>query len=99
MRVLVWRTLHVEGTTRQWRGIVESTAGSETQLRGRHAETGALHRLVANARAGTSGVLVLRGEAGIGKTALLDYLEATASDCRLVRASGVESEMELPFAA
>lgn len=78
---------------------MESTTGSEIHLRGRHAETRALDRLIANARAGTSGVLVVRGEAGVGKTALLDYLEATASGCRLVRTAGVESEMELPFAA
>jgi DNA-binding CsgD family transcriptional regulator len=42
--------------------------------------------------------LVLRGEAGVGKTALLDYLQELASDCRVVRAAGVEQEMELPFA-
>lgn len=90
---------HLKEPSRRWREIVESTTGSETHLRGRHAETRALHRLIANARAGTSGVLVVRGEAGVGKTALLDFLEAIASDSRLVRTSGVESEMELPFAA
>jgi DNA-binding CsgD family transcriptional regulator len=48
--------------------------------------------------AGQSRVLVLRGEAGVGKTALLAYLAATATGCRIARASGVESEMELAFA-
>jgi DNA-binding CsgD family transcriptional regulator len=43
-------------------------------------------------------VLVLRGEAGVGKTALLDYVLERASGCRIARAAGVESEMELPFA-
>ena len=51
-----------------------------------------------NVRAGQSRVLVLRGEAGVGKTALLDYLLERASGCRIARAAGVESEMELPFA-
>jgi hypothetical protein len=47
---------------------------------------------------GLSQVLVLRGEAGVGKTALIDYIANTSSDCHVVRVSGVESEMELPFA-
>ena len=78
---------------------MKSKTGSETHLRGRHAETRALQRLIDNARGGASGVLVVRGEVGVGKTALLDYLEAKASDSRIVRTAGVESEMELPFAA
>src|SRR5713101_8453393 len=45
-----------------------------------------------------SGVLVLRGEAGIGKTALLDYLLERSEGCRVARAVGVQSEMELAFA-
>jgi DNA-binding CsgD family transcriptional regulator len=57
-----------------------------------------LDRLVDNVRAGQSQVLVLRGEAGVGKTALLEYLQRRASGCRIARAAGVESEMELPFA-
>jgi hypothetical protein len=42
---------------------------------------------------------VLSGEAGVGKTALLDYLAEQASECHVIRAAGVQSEMELPFAA
>ena len=57
-----------------------------------------LDRLVQGARSGRSGVLVLRGEAGIGKTALLDYLCGRALGCCVARAAGVESEMELAFA-
>ena len=57
-----------------------------------------LDRLVAGVRAGQSRVLVLRGEAGIGKTALLEHLSATAEGCRIARAAGVESDMELAFA-
>ena len=67
-------------------------------LLGRQSECAALDGLVAGVRAGQSRVLVLRGEAGVGKTALLEYLSATASGCQIARAAGVESEMELPFA-
>jgi DNA-binding CsgD family transcriptional regulator len=64
----------------------------------RRREREVLDRLVAGVRAGQSRVLVLRGEAGVGKTALLERLVAVASGCRIARAAGVESEMELPFA-
>src|SRR3954470_2787376 len=61
-------------------------------------ERDALERLVAGGRAGQSRVLVLRGEAGVGKTALLRHLASAAEGCRVVYAAGVESEMELAFA-
>jgi DNA-binding CsgD family transcriptional regulator len=67
-------------------------------LRGRRSECRSLEQLVTNVQEGQSQVLVLRGEAGIGKTALLDYLATHASGCRIARAGGVESEMELAFA-
>ncbi len=67
-------------------------------LAGRSAECARLDRLLDTVRAGQSSVLVLRGEPGIGKTALLDYAAERAQGCRLARAVGVESEMELPFA-
>jgi len=67
-------------------------------LRGRRTEQAALDRLLTEVRAGQSRVLVLRGEAGVGKTVLLDYVQERAPECRVVRAAGVESEMELPFA-
>ena len=69
-----------------------------TSLRGRGSECGLLDELLAAVRQGESRSLVLRGEPGIGKTALLDYLVEAASDLTVVRAAGVESEMELPFA-
>ncbi|MDQ4047923.1 MAG: ATP-binding protein, partial [Actinomycetota bacterium] len=68
------------------------------RLRGRRNECQVLDDLLASVRAGESRVLVLRGEAGIGKTALLDYLAGSASGCRVARAAGVESEMELAYA-
>ncbi|HEX6927516.1 MAG TPA: LuxR family transcriptional regulator [Longimicrobiaceae bacterium] len=64
----------------------------------RFAERAVLHQLVAHVRAGQSQVLVLRGEAGCGKTALLEQLSETATGCRIAWATGVESEMELAFA-
>jgi len=67
-------------------------------LRGRRAECGSLDRLLAGVRGGRSAALVLRGEAGVGKTALLDYAVESAPDLRSVRAAGLESEMELAFA-
>jgi AAA ATPase domain len=68
-------------------------------LRGRTGECGLLDDLVSAVRRGESRSVVLRGEAGIGKTALLEYLVASASDLRVVRAVGVESDMELAFAS
>ena len=67
-------------------------------LRGRRSERETLDRLLDGVRAGQSRVLVLRGETGVGKSALLDHLRARASGCRIARAMGVESEMELAFA-
>lgn len=67
-------------------------------LLGRHDETEALDRVLACIRVGRSSVLVLRGDAGVGKTALLEYAAARASGCRIARAAGVQSEMELAFA-
>jgi DNA-binding CsgD family transcriptional regulator/tetratricopeptide (TPR) repeat protein len=58
-----------------------------------------LDALLDKARAGRSGTLVVRGEAGIGKSALLDYAVASAPDMRVLRAVGCESEMELALAA
>ena len=57
-----------------------------------------LDGLVEAVRGGGSRALVVRGEAGVGKTALLEYLAGRASGCRVVSAAGVESEMELAFA-
>jgi hypothetical protein len=67
------------------------------ELRGRRSEREALQRVVAQARSGQSGVVVLRGDAGIGKTALLEDLAAHASGCHIARVAGVEYETELAF--
>src|ERR1041384_1102577 len=71
---------------------------SSSGLLDRDSERDLLERLVAGVRAGQSRVLVLRGDAGVGKTALLRHLSTAATGCRLARAAGVESEMELAFA-
>jgi DNA-binding CsgD family transcriptional regulator len=68
-------------------------------LSDRRAECAVFDGLLDGARTGRSGVLVVRGEAGIGKTALLEYALESVADLRVVRAVGVESEMELAFAA
>jgi DNA-binding CsgD family transcriptional regulator len=68
-------------------------------LLGRGPECAALDRLLGTVRAGQSAALVVRGEPGVGKTALLEYVVDQAAGCRVVRASGVESEMEVAFAA
>ena len=67
-------------------------------LHGRRSECEALGGLVEGLRGGRGSVLVLRGEAGAGKTALLDYLAEPAADLRMVRSAGVEPEMDLAFA-
>ena len=73
-------------------------AGQNTLI-GRDAELAALGRLLDGVREGQSHTLVLRGEPGVGKTALLDDMIGSARDFRVLRAVGVDSEMELPFAA
>src|SRR6202158_3950894 len=68
------------------------------QLKGRRTERAVLDRLIEAVRAGESRALVVRGEPGVGKTALLDFLAGHASGCVVARAAGVQSEMELAFA-
>jgi DNA-binding CsgD family transcriptional regulator len=67
-------------------------------LLGRDEERLALDRLLAEARNGVSGVVALVGEPGIGKTALLEYAAGGADGMRVLRARGIESEAEVPFA-
>jgi hypothetical protein len=68
-------------------------------LHGRAAELAEVHGHLAEARGGRSSLLVVQGEAGCGKTALLEQAAADAHDFRVLRCTGVESEAELPFAA
>ncbi|MGH3266889.1 MAG: ATP-binding protein, partial [Trebonia sp.] len=68
------------------------------RLYGREAELAVLDDLLSKARAGNSGALVLRGDPGIGKTALLDAAVDRADGFRVIRAIGIEEESELPYA-
>ena len=67
-------------------------------LIGREQERLAIDRVLAEAHTGRSGVVALVGEPGIGKTALLEHTAAAAEGMRLLRARGVESEADVPFA-
>ncbi len=73
--------------------------GHAGELIGRRTERGVLDQLVAAVRRGESRTLVLHGDPGVGKTALLKYLAGRAEGCRVLKAAGVQSEMELAFAA
>src|SRR5437764_6594986 len=68
-------------------------------LLGRKREREVLDRLLGGVRGGRGGVLVVHGEAGVGKTVLLEYAVGAAREFRIARTSGVEAELELPFAA
>jgi DNA-binding CsgD family transcriptional regulator len=76
-----------------------SVTGLGAGIRGREQECAALDGLVAAVRRGESRSLVLRGEPGIGKTALLEHLIDSAPELTVARAAGVESEMELAYAS
>ncbi len=75
------------------------SSGGRTSLRGRATECAVVDGFVTAVRAGEGRSLVLRGEAGIGKTALLQYLIESAPGFKVVRGTGVESEVELAYAS
>src|ERR1700681_4551108 len=75
-----------------------NAAVDEHHRRGRRSGIHGLERPIEAVRAGESRALVVRGEPGVGKTALLDYAAGHASGCLVARAAGVQSEMELAFA-
>ncbi|WLQ63668.1 MULTISPECIES: AAA family ATPase [Streptomyces] len=78
---------------------MQSSAPPHGPLLGRQYETQRLRELIGAARTGRGGALVLRGEAGIGKSSLLKHAEGAASGFRVLRAGGSQLEAELPFAA
>lgn len=75
-----------------------ASGGERLRLRGRDGESRRLRDLIGAAKGGSSGVVVLRGEAGVGKTSLLDYAATVDPAFRVVHVAGVESDMELAFA-
>jgi hypothetical protein len=79
-------------------GTRRPRVGTARVLQGRRKECEVFDRLFETVRRGESRVLVVRGEPGVGKSALLEYAVESASGLRVVRAAGVESEMELAFA-
>src|SRR3954470_5887842 len=79
-------------------GTATTIAGPAEVLHGRRDEREGLDRLFGAARGGQSRVLVVTGEPGVGKTALLESAVGSASGFRILRTVGVESEMELAFA-
>ena len=79
-------------------GVQVPTDPGGPKLRGREVECARLDELLIALRSGQSGALVVHGEAGCGKSALLDYVAERSDGCSLDRAVGVQSEMELPFA-
>jgi DNA-binding CsgD family transcriptional regulator len=80
-------------------GASPPALGSRRALLGREREREALDGLLDGVRAARGAVLVIHGEAGVGKTALLEYAVEAAPEFRIARTVGVEAEMELPFAA
>ena len=72
--------------------------GRPERLTDRRGERQVLDRLVEAVRSGESRILVVRGDPGVGKTVLLDYMAGQARGCRVARAVGVQTEMELAFA-
>jgi DNA-binding CsgD family transcriptional regulator len=80
-------------------GTSAAVLPSARPLFGRKREREVLDRILGGARGGRGAVLVMSGEAGVGKTALLDHAAAAAGDFGIVRIAGVEGEMGLPFAA
>jgi predicted ATPase len=74
-----------------------TSSRSPQGLLGRRDECRVVDDLLVDVRSGRSATLVLRGEAGIGKTALLEYVQRSASDCTIAKAVGIESEVELAF--
>jgi hypothetical protein len=78
--------------------VIPDRAGNAPLVVDRQAESDILDRFIEKIRGGASQALVVHGMAGIGKTALLEYLAGHARDCQVIRTAGAQTEMELMFA-
>ena len=101
---VIGRTTRLETGLRSSLGRVQQPTASPIRrhaadLIGRDAERGVLDKLLDDVRGGVSRALVVHGEAGMGKTALLEYVAGRASGCRVVSVAAAQSEMEFGFAA
>src|SRR3954451_24606796 len=83
----------------RWHAAAMAVGAHADRLLGRHDERAVLERLLETARGGRGAVLVVHGDPGVGKTALLEYAVGAGEDFRVVRTVGVEGEMELDYAA
>jgi DNA-binding CsgD family transcriptional regulator len=83
---------------RSFHSLLREQTSPATPVIGREAELGVIDQLLTQARSGTSGVLILRGETGVGKSALLTEAADRAIDMHILDVTGVESEIEMPFA-
>jgi DNA-binding CsgD family transcriptional regulator len=95
---VIWEAVCVLAPSLAMMATNSRRGGRAPGLTDRHRERGVFDRLINAVQAGESRVLVVRGDPGVGKTVLLDYLVSRAPGCRLARAVGVQSEMELAFA-
>ena len=93
-----WKTLLSDGVERSAQIGMRTRPTHSAAFRGRAIEWRQLGLLLDRVSTGESAALIVRGEAGIGKTALLDHCSGQAAGFRIVRISGMQSEMELPFA-
>ncbi|GAA5122297.1 LuxR family transcriptional regulator [Alloalcanivorax gelatiniphagus] len=82
-----------------WFNVTDRYLAAPAELLGRRSERATLRALIAGVEVGVGASLVITGEPGIGKTALLDHLRETAANCQLARVAGVEAEVELAFGA
>jgi DNA-binding CsgD family transcriptional regulator len=99
-QALIWetRTATSETSTSRSDSSEWAAASALRPLLGREHELATIGELLAAVRAGGSGALIVRGDPGIGKSALLQQLIASASEVQVVRAAGVEGEIDLPYA-